>query len=95
MERDLDSGELKLLLIGSIAAWGACLSRDNLQKKGFALSNICYLCEEELETVNHIPMHCRIARQCWEFLFQYLWDLLDHASEYEGIIGELAAPENT
>ena len=26
---------------------------------------------------------------------QYLQDLLDHASDCEGIIGELAAPENT
>ena len=35
---------------GWIAAWGSCVTRDNLQKKGFALSNRCYLCEEELET---------------------------------------------
>lgn len=65
-----------------------------MPEKRFAQSNRCYLCEEELETVNHLLLHCKIARQYWNFL-QYLRDLLDHMPEYEGIIGEYAALGNT
>lgn len=66
---------IKTVCFGWIETWRTFLTQDNLQKKSFALGNRCYLCEEELETVNHLLMHCRIARQCWEFFFSIVRSL--------------------
>lgn len=51
------------------AAWEACLTQNNLQKRGFVFCSRCYLCEEELETTIHLLLHCRYARQCQELFF--------------------------
>lgn len=59
---------VKVACFGWTAAWEACLTQNNLQR-GFSLGNRCYLCEEEVETVNHLLLHCRFARQCSEFPF--------------------------
>lgn len=34
----------------------------------FMLSYRCYLCEEDLESLNHLFIHCKVAKQCWELL---------------------------
>lgn len=57
---------VKVACFGWIATKGACLTQDNLQKRGFALSNRCYLCERDQETTNHLLLHCEISRQCWD-----------------------------
>ncbi|KAG5571241.1 hypothetical protein H5410_061007 [Solanum commersonii] len=40
------------------------LNQDKLQRRGLILSKMCYLCEEELKSVNQLFVHCGIAKQC-------------------------------
>ena len=51
------------------ASWGKVLTLDQLKKRGRALANRCFLCCEEEESIDHIPMHCSKARVLWELLF--------------------------
>ncbi|GAU31891.1 hypothetical protein TSUD_270760 [Trifolium subterraneum] len=40
-------------------------TRDNLSRKCVQIENICPLCSAEPETVDHIFLHCQIARLTW------------------------------
>ena len=46
------------------ASWGRILTLDQIKKRGRALSNRCFLCEEE-ETVEHLLLHCAKAKVLW------------------------------
>ena len=48
------------------ATWGKVLTLDRLQKKGWQLPN----CEEE--TINHILIHCIVAKVLWDMVFALL-----------------------
>ena len=37
----------------------------NFKKGGIILANRCFLCEEEEETVNHLLLHCLMAKLLW------------------------------
>ena len=50
------------------AAWGKVLTLDRLQKRGWQLPNCCFLCGCEKETVNHILIHCTVARVLWDIV---------------------------
>ena len=44
----------------------AVLTQENLMKRNIQLSPRCLLCgEEEVETVNHLFLHCRITNILW------------------------------
>ena len=48
------------------------LSIENLQKRGWFLTNRCYLCMKNLETVDHLLIHCEFTRFCWDtFLLKF------------------------
>ena len=58
------------------ATWGKVLILDRLQKRGWQISNCCFLCGCEEEIVNHILIHCIVARVLWEIvliLFGIQW----------------------
>lgn len=57
---------IKVACFGWVAIREACVTQDNLQRRGFMLSNTCYLCEEDLESVNNLFIHCKVVKQCWE-----------------------------
>uniref|UniRef100_A0A5B6Z489 Reverse transcriptase zinc-binding domain-containing protein n=1 Tax=Davidia involucrata TaxID=16924 RepID=A0A5B6Z489_DAVIN len=44
------------------------LSTDNLQCRGFTLANRCWMCKEKEESVNHLLIHCEMARDTWNML---------------------------
>ena len=44
----------------------------------------CCLCKKADETVDHLLLHCGVARQIWDFVFQFVginWVLRSHVSE--------------
>ena len=45
------------------------LNLDKLQKRGWQLPNICYLCGCAEESVHHILLHCSMASSLWEIIF--------------------------
>ena len=66
------------------AMWGKVLTLDRLQKRGWQLSNCCFLCGYEEETVNHILLHCIVGRVLWEIvlaLFGIQWVFLETIKE--------------
>ena len=48
------------------ASWGKVLTLDQLKRRGRALTNRCFLCEEDEEDINHLLVHCKKARILWD-----------------------------
>ena len=44
------------------------MTLDRLQKRGWQLLNHCFLCACEEENVNHILIHCTMARVLWDLV---------------------------
>ncbi|CAN1805352.1 Putative ribonuclease H protein At1g65750 [Linum perenne] len=44
---------------------GKIASIDNLQKRGMVLTNWCVLCEKNLESIDHMFLHCPFATSVW------------------------------
>uniref|UniRef100_M1CC58 Reverse transcriptase zinc-binding domain-containing protein n=1 Tax=Solanum tuberosum TaxID=4113 RepID=M1CC58_SOLTU len=42
------------------------LTHENLNKRKHNLCSRCYLCEEQVETVNHLFLHCKWTDQLWQ-----------------------------
>ncbi|RVW31433.1 putative mitochondrial protein [Vitis vinifera] len=55
----------KLAFFAWEATWGRILTLDRLQKRGWQLPNCCYLCGMDEENVNHLLLHCTVARVLW------------------------------
>ena len=51
------------------ASWGKVLTLDQLQRRGHFLANRCFLCLSEVETVDHLLLHCAKTRVLWNLLF--------------------------
>ena len=41
---------------------------DNVQRRGVAVANRCYLCGKEEENCNHLLLHCGFSRAVWHLL---------------------------
>ena len=50
------------------ATWGKILTLDRLQKRGWQLTNRCFLCACEAENVDHLLIHCTAARVLWDLV---------------------------
>ncbi|RVW81724.1 LINE-1 retrotransposable element ORF2 protein [Vitis vinifera] len=58
----------KIMFFAWEATWGKILTLDRLQKRGWQLPNRCFLCACEAESVNHILIHCTVARVLWDLV---------------------------
>ena len=60
------------------ATWKKVITLDRIQRRGFSLANRCYLCLSEEKSIDHILLHCELARSLWNLLFSLfgvLWVL--------------------
>ena len=51
------------------ASWGKILTLEQLQRRGYSLANRCFLCLSEVETVDHLLLHCVKTQALWNLLF--------------------------
>ena len=65
----VDKVPTKILFFAWEATWGKVLTLDRLQKRGWQLSNCCFLCGCEEEYVNHILIHCIVEKVLWDMIF--------------------------
>ena len=54
------------------AAWGKVLTLDKLQRRGWQLPNICYLCGCVEETVHHLLLHRSVVSPLWDIIFSLI-----------------------
>lgn len=47
---------------------GKVLTIDNLRRIGFCLIKWCYLCKSDGESVDHVFLHCLVARGLWSYV---------------------------
>ena len=50
------------------ASWGKVLTLDQIKKRERALANRCFLCGKDEETIDHLLLHCPMARLLWDLL---------------------------
>ena len=51
------------------AALGKLLTMDNLRKRHLIIVDWCYLCKQSGESVDHLLLHCSMARELWSMAF--------------------------
>jgi hypothetical protein len=49
-----------------MAAWGKILTNDNLRKRRVVLVDWCCLCNKDGESLDHLFLHCSMAKQLWD-----------------------------
>ena len=45
------------------------LTTDNLRRRNIILVDWCCLCKEDGETIDHLFLHCKVARELWNSVF--------------------------
>lgn len=89
----------KIICFSWTALHEACLTQDNLKKRKFQIANRCYMCHQNIESNNHLFLHCTVvAGLLCMFLsiFNINWAMPRSTKEplSVGAIGELVSPSS-
>jgi hypothetical protein len=61
------------------AALGKILTHDNLQRRGIVVVEWCVMCKKHGESVDHLLLHCDVARVVWSFFLWFVWGGVGYA----------------
>jgi hypothetical protein len=50
------------------ATLGKILTLDNLRKRNIIVMEWCYMCKASGESIDHLFMHCMVARELWSMI---------------------------
>jgi hypothetical protein len=50
-------------------ALGRVLTTDNLRRRQLVVLDWCCMCKWDRETINHLFLHCPVARDLWDMIF--------------------------
>ncbi|RVW26983.1 hypothetical protein CK203_105626 [Vitis vinifera] len=64
----VDKVPTKIVFFAWEATWGKVLTLDGLQRRGWQFPNRCFLCGCEEEMINHILIHCTVAKGLWDII---------------------------
>jgi hypothetical protein len=52
------------------AVLGKILTMDNLRKKNIIVMDWCCICKKSGESIDHLLLHCEVAIEVWNMVFQ-------------------------
>ena len=52
-----------------VVSLGKAMTLDQLQRRGWSLTNRCFMCQAHEESIDYILLHCSKAWELWELLF--------------------------
>jgi hypothetical protein len=77
-----------------LASLGKFLTADNLRRRNFILVSWCCMCKADGESVDHLFLHCALARELWNMafsLFGMYWvmprRIVDDFASWKGRLG--------
>ncbi|WVZ90672.1 hypothetical protein U9M48_036954 [Paspalum notatum var. saurae] len=71
----------KVKFFACLAAHDRCWTNDRRHRHGLQDSNLCALCDQEVESINHLLLQCSFSREVWFLVFQRLsWETLTPSS---------------
>ena len=86
MEEYLEGkNSIKVAFFVRSAASGKILPRENLQWQGAILVNWCCMCKKDRESIDHLPLHCSMARELWALalsLFAIHWVMPKRVADF-------------
>ncbi|XP_059626918.1 uncharacterized protein LOC132269677 [Cornus florida] len=59
---------LKVAFFAWTSVLGRILTQDNLRRRNQVVITRCYLCLHDEETIDHLLLHCSMARGCWDLM---------------------------
>jgi hypothetical protein len=76
------------------AALGKILTAYNLRKRNIVLVNWCSMCKANGESVDHLLIHCPMAKDLWDYVLAFfgvhwvmLWHVRDLLDSWHGGLG--------
>ncbi|WVZ85370.1 hypothetical protein U9M48_032307, partial [Paspalum notatum var. saurae] len=72
----------KVKFFAWLAAHDRCWTDERRHRHGLQYNDLCALCDQEAESINHLLLQCSFSREVWFLVFQLLsWQVLTPGSD--------------